>query len=250
MRVGVKMGKNTLIILPGKTKIRQLNPAKLARITPGQIRGLCKRGCGLPVRPVREDVRKKEGTLPWFVAWEIGVVANDYIVKCRTDVVGVLDVAEVSVLDQRDVDGRPILGDVVSMSKVRRDTDGLEITITKEAQAVYGDVIGKFAVYGMTKYPGVVTEKIVECSQVPEELAKMLTEGTWWWRVLIEDSSAAWLAGFEPFLQAVDNTMIPPKYACGDPRNVQRVSAVREIMIETADIQAELRRRKQWTCKF
>jgi hypothetical protein len=225
-----------------KTWIRPYNPRRLARITPGAIKSLCKRGYGLPVRPVREDVRKQEATLPWFMPWELGVVDGDKTVRCRTDVADMLTIAKLSVLDERDVDGKPILGEVVSESKVRWDTDGLEMTITKEAQAVYGKVAGKFAVYGMTVYPGVVTEKIVECSQVPEELIKMLTEGTWWWQVTIEDSTAAWLAGSEPFREARANTWLPPKYAKRDPRNLDRAAAFNEIMMATADMQAELRR--------
>ncbi len=225
-----------------KKWIRTYNPAKLARITEGALKSLRARGYDVPVRPVREDARKQEVTLPWFMPWELGVVDGDKTVRCRTDVVDVLNIAEVSVLDQRDVDGKPILGDVVSESKVRWDTDGLEMTITKEAQAVYGKVAGKFAVYGMTKYPGVVTEKIVERSQVLAELTKMLTEGTWWWRVLIEDTSAAWLAGYEPYMQAMADTILPPKYAKRDPRNFDRFIANYQIMIETAEKQAELRR--------
>ncbi len=197
------------------------------------------------MRPVREDVRKQEATVPWFVAWELGVVAGDFVVRCRTEVEDVLAIAEVSVLDQRDVDGQPILGEQVEWVKVRPDTDGLEMTIKKGAKAVYGKVAGKFAVYGMTIFPGVALEKIVECSQVPEELIKMLTEGTWWWRVAIEDSSAAWLAEFEPFRKALEDTMIPPPYAKRDPRNLARAAAFRQIMIETAKKQAELRRSKK-----
>ena len=233
-------------ILNIKTKIRRYNPRKLARITPGQIKGLCKRGYGFPVRPVRVDVRKTEVTLAPNVAKEMRVKKGDYFIRCRTDVEDMLNMAEVSVIDQRNVDGRPILGEVVSKSKVRWDTDGLEITITKEAKDFYGDVVGKFAVYGMTIFPGVVTEKIVESSQVLAELEKQLKEGLYFWPVLIEDSSSAWRAGFEPFLEALDDTMIPPVYDRRDPRNLARVPAVNEIMVEKAKLQAELQRSEQW----
>ncbi len=230
-----------------RPQLKPYIPSRLARITPGQIKGLCKRGYGLPVRPVRLHNRKAEETLPSNVARELRVKAGDYIVRCRTDVEDVLTIAEVSALDERDVDGKPILGEQVEWIKVRWDTDGLVITITKGAQAVYGEVVGKFVVYGLTNCPGVVTEKIVEPSQVLEEMAKMLKEGLWWWPPLIEDSTAAWLVGFEPFMQAMADLILPPLYATRDPRNLARVTAVNEIMIETADLQAELRRSEQWS---
>jgi hypothetical protein len=187
------------------------------------------------------DNRKAEWTLPSNVARELRVNAGDYIVRCRTDVEDVLTIAEVSVLDERDVDGKPILGEVVAISKVRWDTDGLEITITKGAQAVYGEVVGRFVVCGLTICPGVVTEKIVESSQVLEEMAKMLTDGLWRWPALIEDCTGAWLIGYEPFAEAMANTNLPTRYHCRDPRNLARVEAVNEVMMETAEMQAELR---------
>jgi len=230
-----------------KTWVRPYNPRRLARITTGAIRGLCKRGYGLPVRPVRVDSRKTEVTLPPGVAVELRVKAGDFVIRWRTEVEDVLAIADVSAFDERDVDGRQIIGEIVSVSKVRPDTDGLEITITKEAKAVYGEVIGKFVVYSLTVYPGVMTEKIVECSRVAEEVAKMMKEGLWHWPVLIEDSSAAWRAGFEPFMEALDNTMIQPRYAQRDPRNINRVAVVKAIMIKTTELQAELRRAEQWS---
>lgn len=232
-------------ILRIKPKLRPLDPERLARITTGAIKSLCKRGYGLPVRPVRVHNRKAEWTLPSNVARELRVKPGDYIVRCRTDVEDVLTIAEFSALDERDVDGRPVLGKVVSISKVRWDTDGFVITITKGAQAVYGEVAGRFVVLGMTIYPGVVTEKIVERSEVLEEMAKMLTEGLWSWPVLIEDCTGAWLDGFEPFAEALEDTVMPKRYHRRDPRNLARVAAVNEIMIETADFEAELRRSEQ-----
>ncbi len=224
-----------------KPKFRPLDPERLARITTGAIRGLCKRGYGLPVRPVRIHNRKAEWTLPSNVARELRVKAGDFIVRCRTDVEDELTIAEVSALDERGVDGRQILGEQVGWIKVRWDKDGFVITITKEAKAVYGEVVGKFVVLGMTDYPGVVTEKIVERSEVLEEMVKMLTQGLWTWPPLIEDCTGAWLDGFEPFAEALENTVMPKKYPRGDSRNLARVAAVNEVMIETADRQAELR---------
>ncbi len=241
LRIRVKIYAEMNKILRIKPELRQLDPERLARITTGAIKSLCKRGFGLPIRPVRVDNRKAEWTLPSNVARELRVKAGDYIVRCRTDVEDELTIAEVSALDERDVDGLPILGEIVSVSKVRLDTDGLEITITKGAKTVYGEVVGRFVVCGLTIFPGVVTEKIVEHSQVLEEMAKMLTEGLWWWPDLIEDCTGAWLAGFEPFAEAMADLILPPLYATRDPRNLARVAAVNEVMIETADLQAELR---------
>ena len=224
-----------------KPKLKPLDPERLARITPGQIKGLCKRGYGLPVRLVRRHNRKEEVTLPSNVARELRVKAGDYIVRCRTDVEDVINIAKDSALDERDVEGKPILGEQVECVKVRWDTDGFVVTITKGAKAVYGEVVGRFVVYGLTICPGIVTEKVVESSQVLEEMAKMLTDGLWRWPELIEDSTAAWLAGFEPFAEAMADLILPPQYATRDPRNMARVAAVNEVMMETADLQAELR---------
>jgi len=68
----------------------------------------------------------------------------------------------------------------------------------------------------------------------------MLTDGLWGWPALIEDCTGAWLDGFEPFAEAMADMILPPLYAKRDPRNLARVKAVNEIMIETADMQAEL----------
>ncbi len=185
--------------------------------------------------------------MPSNVARELRVKAGDNIVRCRTDVEDELAIAEFSALDERDVDGKPVLGKVVSISKVRWDTDGFVITITKGAQAVLGEVIGRFVVLSMTDYPKVVTEKIVESWEILEAMAKMMTEGLWAWPPLIEDCTGAWLDGFEPFAEALENTIMPKRYPRRDPRNMARMAAVNEIMIETADLQAELRRSEQWS---
>ncbi len=232
-------------ILRIKPKLRPLNPERLARITAGAIKSLCKRGFGLPVRPVRVHNRKTEVTLPSNVARELRVVAGSEAVLCRTAAPGMFDMADVSVLDERDVDGLPILHEVVGWIKIRWDTDGFVMTINKGAKAVMGEVVGRFVVYGLTEYPGVVTEKIVARSEVLEAMAKTLTEGLWGWPALIEDCTDAWLVGFEPFADAIENTVLPIRYPCRDPRNMARVEAVNEVMIETADFEAELRRREK-----
>jgi len=245
LRIPVKIYAEMKKMLRIKPKIRQSNPEKLARITTGAMKSLCKRGYGLPVRQVRMHNRKAEVTLPSHVARELRVRPGDIMVRCPTDVEDVFVIAEASVLDERDVDGKPILGEPVEWIKVRWDTDGFVITITKGAQAVLGEVIGKFVVYGMTTCVGVVKEKFVEKSKVLETMVKMLPEGLWGWPVLIEDCTDAWLIGCEPFAEAIENTILPFRYSQRDHRNLARVDAVNQVMIETADIQAELRRREK-----
>jgi hypothetical protein len=228
-----------------KPKLRPLDPERLARITAGAIKSLWKRGFGLPVRLVRRHNRKDEVTLPSNVARELSVVAGSEAVLCRTAAPGMLDMADVSVLDEKDWDGRPILGEVVEWIKIRWDTDGFVITITKGAKAVMGEVVGRFVEYGLTDYPGKVTVKAVGTGEVSAGTNKMLTKGLWWWPPRIEDCTGAWLDGFEPFAEAMADLTLPPQYATRDPRNMARVAAVNEVMMETADLQAELRRSKK-----
>jgi len=231
-----------------KPELRQLDPERLARITTGAIKSLWERGYGLPVRLVRRHNRKDEVTLPSNVARELSVVAGSEAVLCRTAAPGMLDMADVSVLDEKDWDGRPILGEVVEWIKIRWDTDGFVITINKGAKAVMGEVVGRFVEYGLTDYPGKVTVKVVGAGEVSAGTNKVLTEGLWWWPRLVEDCTGAWLDGFEPFAEAMAELILPPQYATRDPRNMARVDAVNEVMMETADLQAELRRSKQWSC--
>jgi hypothetical protein len=233
-----------------KPKLKPLDPERLARITTGAIKSLYKRGYDLPVRLVRRHNRKDEVTLPSNVARELSVVAGSEAVLCRTAEPGKLDMADVSVLDERDWYGLPILGEVVEWIKIRWDKDGFVITINKGAKAVLGEVVGRFVEYGLTDYPGKVTVKVVGTGEVSAGTNKVLTEGLWRWPELIEDCTGAWRIGFEPFMQALEDTMIQPQYAKRDPRNMQRVSDVNEIMMATADMQAELRRSEQWISQF
>lgn len=228
-----------------KTWIRPLNPAKLARITDDALNSLRARGCDVPLRLVKPRNRKAQLPVPWFVRDELRVVVGSYVVLCRKATPGVLDVAEVTVLDERDVDGKPILGEEVVRCKVRRDGDSLVITIKKEAQAVLGNVVWRFLDFGLTDYPGKVTLKIFETEASACRLTSTLPECLRRWPVQVLDAAAAWRIGFEPFMQAMADTMIQPPYARRDPRNLIRVAAVNEIMIETADLQAELRRSEQ-----
>jgi len=250
LRVGVKIGRKMTTILAIKTKLRQLNPAKLARITEGALNSLKARGYDVPFRLVKPRNGKAPLSLPWFVRLELGVVVGSDVVLCRTESTGILDVAEVSVLDQRDVDGRPILGDVVSQIKVRREGRSIVITITKEAQVVLGNVLWRYLDFGLTDCPGKVTLKIFETETSACRLTSTLPECLRRWPEPVLDAAAAWRIGFEPFVKAMADAIIPPRYARRDPWNLARVAAVNQVMIETAESQAELRRRKQWSLRI
>lgn len=246
LRVGVKMGKNTLIILPGRQKIRQSNPAKLARITEGALHSLRARGYDVPLRRVWLRNGKAQLTVPWFVKDEMRVIESSDVVLCRNAALKILDMAEVGMLDERDVDGKPILGEVVTQCKVRRDGGSIVITIKKSAQAVLGNVVWRFLEFGLTNYPGKVMLKIFETEASACRPASTLPECLRRWPESVLDAAAAWRVGFEPFLAALDNTRIPPRYPERGLLNMPRVAAVNEIMMATADTQAELRKREQW----
>ncbi|MBA7525382.1 hypothetical protein ES705_17533 [subsurface metagenome] len=198
-------------------------------------------GYDVPFRLVVPRNRKAPLPLPWFVRIELAVVVGSDVVLCRKEVPGVLDVAEVSVLDEKDWYGRPILGEVVSEIKVRREGRSIVITIPKAAQVVLGNVVWRFLDFGLTDYPGKVTIKIFETQASACRLTSELPECLRRWPVPVLDAAAAWRIAFEPFMEALEDTMIQPQYARRDPRNMQRVSDVNEIMMETADLQAELR---------
>jgi hypothetical protein len=233
-----------------RPQIRPLNPEKLARITEGAIRGICKLGYGLQMQKVKLRNGKAQLSLPSFMRRELRVVVGSDVVLCRTEEPGKLDMADVSVLDERDVDGKPILGEVVARIKVRRDGRSIVISIKKEAQAELGDVVGKFIMCSLTICPGVVTVKVFETRGVSAGNEETLTEGLWRWPVRVEDAAAAWCIGFEPFREAMAAAILPPPYARRDPRNLARSTAVNQIMIETAEMQAELRRSEQWSISY
>lgn len=216
-------------------------------MTEGWMKRIQALGYDVPFRFVKPRNRKAPLKLPWFVRLELRVVVKSDVVLCRTAYPRVLDVADVSVLDQTDVDGRPILGDVVSEVPVRREGRSIVITIKKEAQAVLGNVVWRYLEFGLTDHPGKVTLKIFETPASACRLTTTLPECLRRWPVPVLDAAAAWRIAFEPFMQAIEDTMIPPPYAKRDPRNLGRAAAVNEIMIETAELQAELRRRKQWS---
>lgn len=145
-----------------RTPVKLLDPVKLDRIAPGAMCGLRKQGYGWPVRKVREHNRKREVTLPSYVARELRVVAGNYVVWCCTDVPGMLTIAEVVAVYERDIDGLPILSRQVAISKVRKSTGSYEVTIPKEVQAALGDVNGENVAFQLTNYPGIVAVSVVK----------------------------------------------------------------------------------------
>ena len=162
LRLAVKMGKKLKIPSLTKTRLKSLDDYRLERITLGAIRGIKKLGYDLPVRKVREHSRKAEVTIPSYVRRELGVAAGNYVVFASTGDEGVIDVAEVGAVYERDVDGMPILGRQLAISKVRKDTGSHVITIPKKAQGALGDVQGEKVIFGLTHYPGVVTIAVIK----------------------------------------------------------------------------------------
>lgn len=148
--------------LKTRQTVKQMDPVKLDRIAPGAMCGLKKLGYGRPARMVREHNRKKEVTLPAYVVRELRVVAGNFVVWCCTDVQGMLDIAEVAAVYERDVDGSRILGRQIAISKVRKSSGSFEITIPKEAQAELGDVTGEKLAFVFTNYPGIVAVSVIK----------------------------------------------------------------------------------------
>ena len=160
--LAVKMGKKLKTPSLTTTRLKTLNEYRLERITPGAIRGIKKLGYDLPVRKVREHSRKAEVTLPSYVRRELGVAAGNFVVFNSTGWPGLITVAEVGAVYERDVDGMPILGRNLAISKVRKSSGSYEITIPKDAQAKLGDVLGENIRFGLTHYPGVVTIGVIK----------------------------------------------------------------------------------------
>jgi hypothetical protein len=225
-----------------KTWIRPYSQVKLDRMTEGWMKRLRELGYDVPFRFVKPRNRKAPLKMPWFLRLEMRVVVGSDVVLCQNPVPGMLDMADVSMLDERDWYGRPILGPVVSMSKVRQAGRSVVISIKKPAQAVLGNVLWRYLDFGLTNYPGKVTLKIFETEAPACSLATKLPECLRRWPVPVLDAAAAWRIAFEPFREARANTWLPPKYAKRDPRNLDRAAAFNEIMMATADMQAELRK--------
>jgi len=73
-----------------------------------------------------------------------------------------LTIAEVAVVYECDVDGLPILGRQIAISKVRKSSGSYEVTIPREVQAELGDVTGENMRFGLTNYPGIVTVGVIK----------------------------------------------------------------------------------------
>lgn len=158
------MKAETLKIRP---RVKPLDPVKLAKIAPGAMCGLKKLGYGKPARMVREHNRKKEVTLPAYVVRELRVKDGNFVVWCCTEVPGMIDIAEVTAVYQRDIDGSQILGRQVAISKVRKSSGSFEITIPKEVQAELGNVKGENMNFSLTNYPGIVTAVVIKRPEDP-----------------------------------------------------------------------------------
>ena len=228
-----------------KTWIRPYSQRKLDRITEGALNSLRARGYDVSLRRVWLRNGKDQLTLAWFVKDEMRVIEGDFIVFCLTDDLGVLDMAKESMLDERDVDGRFVLGEVVARCKVRRDGGSLVITITKSAQAVLGNVACRFIDFDLTDCPGKVTIKIFETETSACRLTSTLPECLRRWPESVLDAATAWRIGIEPFMQALEVANIPPHCDKQYDWNMIRLYLVNKLMIETADMRAELRRREK-----
>lgn len=245
-RIRVKICEEMKKILHIQPKLRPLDPERLARIPPGAMHGIWKLGYGSAVRKVRVHNRNVEVTLAWEVVRDMRIAEDSCIVVCRNEMTGKLTMAEDSTLDERDVDGRPILGEIIAVSRVRKSCGSYEMSLPIEVRNYFGDVTEKYIKFEPTKYPGVVTIQVVGQWAVTEGKEKMVLEGLRRWPVIGMEAVEAWLVGFEPFREAMANTILPKRYPCRDPRNLARVAAMNEVMIETADWQVELRRSIQW----
>lgn len=144
------------------TKVKPLDQDQLNKMAAGSMHGTKKLGYGWPVRKVREHCRKTEVTLPSYVAREIRVVAGNYVVWCQTNIVGLLTIAECAAVYELDVDGLPILGRQLAISKVRKNAGSHEISIPKKAKADLGETTGESIIFGVTHYPGVVTVNVIK----------------------------------------------------------------------------------------
>lgn len=64
-----------------------------------------------------------------------------------------------------------------------------------------------------------------------------LTKGISRWTQGVADGGAAYAAGFAPFQSAIAALTLPQRFARRDPRNLERVKAVVNAMIKTAQAQ-------------
>jgi len=66
---------------------------------------------------------------------------------------------------------------------------------------------------------------------------RTLTKGVQMWPVAVAAAEGDYRVGFQPFAEAIRNGTLPPRYTKRDPRNMARVDAIVQIMIQTADLQ-------------
>ena len=55
---------------------------------------------------------------------------------------------------------------------------------------------------------------------------KTLDKGTQRWGPGVQGAADDYAAGYEPYRQTIAGLTLPPRYPAGDPRNIQRVSAI------------------------
>lgn len=66
---------------------------------------------------------------------------------------------------------------------------------------------------------------------------RTLTKGVQMWPVAVAAAEGDYRVGYQPFRDAIAAGTLPPRYAKRDPRNMARVDAIVQIMIQTANAQ-------------
>lgn len=59
-------------------------------------------------------------------------------------------------------------------------------------------------------------------------------KGTQRWGAGVQQGESAYAQGFAPYADAIARTNLPPRYARRDPRNLERVKAIVNAMVDTA----------------
>jgi len=67
---------------------------------------------------------------------------------------------------------------------------------------------------------------------------RTLTKGVQMWPIAVAAAEGDYRVGYTPFRDAIASGTLPPRYAKRDPRNMARVDAICQIMIQTSDRQA------------
>jgi len=66
---------------------------------------------------------------------------------------------------------------------------------------------------------------------------RTLTKGVQLWPIAVAAAEGDYRVGYQPFRDALAAGTLPPRYSTRDPRNMARVDAVVQIMIQTADLE-------------